>query len=507
MRVTMTALLRSLHCPSRIGALGRAALVVLATGCAVGPKFVKPTPVAPDTWTSWRSTDSTLYETVTAQPLRVDWWRAFHDPVLDSLIQRAFTASPDLRTAALHFAQARVQRGIVAAQRGPQAGLGAGVTGQRQSEYGAGTRMIDAIGGNRSKLVELLSEPFTLYQAGFDASWELDLWGRTRRSIEAGDADVDQQKALLEMAWLSLVSDVGRNYVDLRVTQRQIQLVREEAAVLEEHLEITEAQVQSGVRDQLALEQQQIDRTLWAQLSLLLSQEGAISNQIAALLGERPGALRDLLAARDVDIQMPLPDLAFGLPSEVALRRPDIRAAEARLRRATAGIGIARAALYPSIRLGARFGYESYLRGEFADWGSHTWSVGPSLDLPLFDRGRRRAVVQLRELEQQEAAVQYQQTVLRAWRDIDDAVNAYTAERQRAEGLWGSVRNASDAHDLMQARYTAGIVDYTAVLESRRLFLRTRRYAMAAEGRLHTSYIAINKALGNVPMGPDVMMK
>ena len=156
--------------------------------------------------------------------------------------------------------------------------------------------------------------------------------------------------------------------------------------------------------------------------------------------------------------------------------------------------------MYPSIRLGARFGYESYLRGEFADWGSHTWSVGPSLDLPLFDRGRRRAVVQLRELEQQEAAVQYQQTVLRAWRDIDDAVNAYTAERQRAEMLWGSVRNASDAYDIVQARYAAGIVDFTVVLESRRVFLRTRRDAVAAQGRLHTSYIAINKALGNVPV-------
>ena len=140
-----------------------------------------------------------------------------------------------------------------------------------------------------------------------------------------------------------------------------------------------------------------------------------------------------------------MPDLALGLPSEVARRRPDIRAAEARLHRATANIGVAQADLYPSIRLGAHLGLESYLSGEFADWGSRAWSIGPSLSLPLFDHGRRKSVVQLRKLEQQEAAVDFQQTVLRAWQEIDDALNAYTAERQQARQLAERARSAGDA--------------------------------------------------------------
>ena len=151
-------------------------LALALAGCAVGPDFVKPTPATPDDWTSWRSADDALRMPVgNEQTLPADWWRAFGDPTLDQLAQRAFEASPDLQTAALRFAQARAQRSTVEAQRGPQVDASGGAVRQRQSEYGAGTRMIDAIGGDRSTLAQVLSEPFTFYQIGFDASWELDL--------------------------------------------------------------------------------------------------------------------------------------------------------------------------------------------------------------------------------------------------------------------------------------------------------------------------------------------
>jgi outer membrane protein TolC len=186
----------------------------------------------------------------------------------------------------------------------------------------------------------------------------------------------------------------------------------------------------------------------------------------------------------------------------VAERRPDIAAAEARLRAATASIGIARAALYPSVRLGARFGSESYLGSEFLSWGSRLWSIGPSLDLPIFDRGRRKSVVQLRELEQQEAAVAYQRTVLAAWKEIDDALTAYTAERQQRTELVGRLQNARQAFDLSQARYEGGAVDFVAVLDSQRSYLQARSDVVASEGRLLTQFVAINRALGNAPRLP-----
>ncbi len=483
--------------------------VVLApslTGCLVGPAFVKPTPAAPDSWTSWRSADTslTLSGNVGESP-RADWWRAFNDPVLDSLVRRALTASPDLRTAALHLAAARVQRGVAMAERAPQVGLSAAGTQQRQSEYGAGTRLLDGLGGDRSKLATLLSDPFTLYQAGFDASWELDLWGRTRRALEAADADVGQQTALLELTWLGLASDVGRNYSELRTAQRQAQLLREDIAAAEARLRLTEARVQGGLLNHIVLEQQRAElAAIRAQLPGLIVQEGMNANQITSLLGEHPGALQRLLAAPTSDeVQEPLPDLTLGLPSAVAMRRPDIRAAEARLRKATAGIGIAQAALYPSIRLGTRAGFESYLGGEFADWGTRVWAVGPSLNLPVFDRGRRRRVVQLRELEQQEAAVKYQQAVLRAWQEIDEALTTYSAEQQQGALFTARETSALRAYELAQAQYAGGLIDFGVVLERQRGYLQARRDLTASRGRLQVRYVMINKALGVVPESRD----
>lgn len=496
------------HRQARLIAALSTVFILQLTGCAVGPSYSPPTAQAPADWTHWRSGDDSLRQPIgTEQALSPTWWQVFNDPVLDALVQRAIQSSPDLRTAALHYAQARAQRGVTASQEGPDVNLNGGVSRQRQSEYGAGTRMLDALGGNRDRLADFLSQPFTLYQAGLDASWELDLWGRVRHSIEAADAGIVRQAALLDSARLSVTSEVARNYFELRTAQRQAQLAREDIAALTERLQLLEARVKGGVTDHLDLERQRAElAAVQAQLPSLLAQEGSSANQIALLLGERPGALQDLLAApahapSDTARAMP-PDLALGLPSEVALRRPDIRAAEAQLQRATAHLGVAEADLYPSVRLGARLGYESYLSGEFAEWGSRAWSIGPSLNLPLFDRGRRKSVVQLRELEQQEAAVHYQRTVLQAWQEIDDALNGYAAERQQAQQQQARVDSTRQARQLALARYQGGTVDFTAVLDSQRAELQARRDLAASEGRLGARYVMVNRVLGNAPATP-----
>ena len=185
------------------------ALALALAGCAaVGPDFAGPAAAQPDDWTSWRSADAALRMPVDAGAVPApQWWRAFGDPVLERLEQRAFEASPDLQTAALRFAQARAQRSAVAAQRGPRLDASGAAGRQRQSEYGASVRMLDALGGaaNREALAKVLSQPFTLYQAGFDASWEPDLWGRVRRSIEAADADVDQALHIAQQAFVDRI--------------------------------------------------------------------------------------------------------------------------------------------------------------------------------------------------------------------------------------------------------------------------------------------------------------
>jgi len=481
------------------------ALAILLAGCAVGPDFVRPTPDAPEDWQAWRSADPALVQaSVDAGLPRGPWWLAYGDPTLDALQQRARDASPDLQTAVLHLAQARVQRGTVASQQLPELGLSGGVNRQRQSEYGAGIRLLDAIGGdNRDALVKILSQPFNLYQAGLGVSWELDLWGRVRRSIEAADADVERQAALLDQTGLMLGADVARNYFELRTTQRRIALTRQDIAALQQRLDLLDARVRAGTLDHLDLQRQRAElEAQQARLPQLQAQEGASRNQLALLLGAHPGALdAELAAPADTAAQAgpALPALALGVPSELARRRPDLRAAEARLHNATANIGVATADLYPSIRLGGQFGYESYLSGEFGSWASRAWSIGPSLDLPIFDHGRRRGVVQLRQLQQQEAAVAYQQAVLKAWQEIDDALSGYSAAQQQVEHLRARQASAGDAYQLAQAKYDGGIADYTAVLDSQRAWLQSRGELADAQGRLAVQYALVNVALGNVP--------
>ncbi|VUD46657.1 Solvent efflux pump outer membrane protein SrpC [Thalassocella blandensis] len=475
--------------------------VLLASGCSVGPDYVKPTVNDFEEWKSWSNSEERSQVSFTQQMLPPNWWFAFQDPVLNELQHAAFSSSLDLKTAQLRFAQVRVQRQTVAAQRGPSLDVNAGASRQRQSEYGVGTRVTDVMGGDRGAVVDKLSEPFTSYQAGFDASWELDLWGRVRRSIEAADADVQQQQALLDLAKLVLVSDIARNYFDLRTVQDLIQLTREDIAALSEQVDLLKVRVDNGLVDHFDLERQRSELiSMKSNLPPLLAQERMAENRITLLLGKMPGSLQALLKPVTPENDLALPDLELGLPSELALRRPDIRAAEARLHQATANIGVARADLYPSFRLGARFGYESYLSEEFLNWGSRAWSVSPMINLPLFDRGRRKSVVQLRELQQQEAAISYEQTLLKAWQEIDDALSTYAAEWEQMEQLKLRVQSAHDVFDMAEAKYSAGLANLTALLDTQRSYLQARRDLINSEGRLYVQFVAINKAIGNVPL-------
>ncbi|MBT8342430.1 MAG: efflux transporter outer membrane subunit [Desulfatitalea sp.] len=479
------------------------AVLLIPVCCTSGPDFKKPQVASPQDWTCWRSSDASLHTRITAaQPsLTSDWWTSFNDPVLDKLIDRALAAGPDLKTAVLRFAQARTRRRIVSGQRTPELTASGAVTGVRQSENNASIRLMDSLGVDRDMLAELLSEPYTLYQAGIDFSWELDLWGRVRRSIEAADADVSAQHALLGLTRLGILSDLTANYFRLRSTQEQIRLANEDMLALQERLLLIEAQVKGGIRDHTDLERQRGElASIRANLPVLHARESESMNQLLLLLGEHPGALGDELQARSfTDDMSKLPVLALGMPSEVALRRPDVRAAEARLHRATARIGVARAELYPSITLGARFGLDSYLGSEFLDWGSRTWSVGPSLRMPLFDHGRRKSVVVLRELEQQQAAVDFYQTVLKAWHEIDNALNRYEAQRQRMRELIERERNAAQAYALLKARYDGGTTSFTAVLDGQRGYLQARRDLAITREQVRIAFISINKAVGNAP--------
>jgi len=488
------------------------ALMLLLAGCAVGPDHRPAQAPAPADWSAGHGgSPALLGPERNAAPVGTPSgdWKAFGDPLLDRLLALSLQANHDLQTAALRFAQSRVQRTAAASQQGPQLGASGGINRQRQSETGAATRMIDALGSsvaNRDQLIRNLSEPYNLYQAGFDASWEIDLWGRVRRSIEAADADTGASAALLRQAQQSVQAEVARSYFELRGAQRELRLARADVAAAAEALELVQARADGGLVTDLDPTRQRTQLAeLKARLPMLLQQEAQAMNQITLLAGALPGALNAELAEPPSDgtidtrqaLAAPqLPDLALGLPSDLVRRRPDIAAAEAQLHAATARIGVAVADLYPRVTLGAGFGFESASSERFGEWGSRQWHVGPSISLPIFDHGRRRSTVTLRELQQQEAAVAFQQAVLKAWHEIDSALSAYTAERQRHAELAERERNSRDALTLAHARYANGLTDFGVELDARRTLLQARRDQVQSASRMAVGLVAVYKALG-----------
>jgi NodT family efflux transporter outer membrane factor (OMF) lipoprotein len=485
------------------------ALSALLAGCtALGPDYHAPANPAPSSWQDWRSAPlaGDASTTIGAAPLSPQWWTLFDDATLNRLQARAAEASPDLRSAALRYAQSRMQRVTVAAQRGPAVNATGAATRQRQSEYSAGTRLADAVApANRDELVSVLSQPYTLYQGGFDASWEPDLWGRVRRAIESADASVDNAAALLDQVRLAVASELARDYFELRLTQQQRQLLDQDIAAARDSLSLLQARAQGGLVDDLDVSRQRTQLAdLEARMPGLRAGEAALINQIGLLVDARPGELTPTLAIKPdasgaymhTALPATLPDLSLGVPSDVALQRPDIRAAAARLHAATADIGVAVADLYPRITLGATFGFESYEGSRFSEWGTRAWQIGPSLSLPIFDQGRRRATIVLRELAQQEAAVAYQRTVLQAWQEIDDALTGYDAERARNTRLREKAAASGQAYELARARYAGGLTDFLVQLDAERSYLQTRRDLSDSNHQLFVRLIAIYKAVG-----------
>jgi NodT family efflux transporter outer membrane factor (OMF) lipoprotein len=369
---------------------------------------------------------------------------------------------------------------------------------ERQSENGTATRMIDLIAppGGRDQIVSLLSEPFSVYQGGFDVGWELDLWGRVRRSLEAADANVRMSEEDLREAQLSLVSEVVRGYLELRGVQEQLRIATADAAASADLVELTEYRVKGGLVDELDLATQRARLgEARSNVPQLRQQEVQLVSSLAVLLNVQPGSLDSQLAATPPTIALPK-TIAGGIPSEVARRRPDIQRAEAQLHAATADIGVAVADLYPRITLSGSFVQQALSASDLTEWGSRQWSIGPSLSLPIFDGGRRRAVVEVRKLDQQQAAIAYQQTVLRAWHEIENALSGYSTEQERNRELATALAASREAYEIARVRYNHGMINYLAELDARRTLLQTERAFSQSNIQLGTQWVAVYKALG-----------
>lgn len=463
-------------------------------GCgASGPDFHPPKVDAPADWTAWR-VDMPGLRATAGKPAS-EGWELYGDARLIRLQALAMKRNSDLRIAALHYAQSLAQMRISHAEYAPEVDAVAGITRQQQSDNDVNGRTIGAIGGDRA--LQLLGDPATLRQAGFDASWELDLWGRVRRTVEAANAGAASDSALLDDAQLSVSSAVAQHYFAWQALQQQIQLAQQQITLTEKRLYLTKARSVHGLVDSREVMSWQSERdSALGQLPELQARQSAELNQLALLVDRRPAMITSLLTGSEPQTNHALPDLSPGLPADIARDRPDIAAAEARLHEATAQIGIAVADLYPRITLGASFGYTSTSASAFDDWRSRDWSVGPTLSLPIFDYGRRRTTVTLRDLQAREAAVAWRHTVLAAWQDVDDALSAYGAERQRNVNLQQRLEQQLQRYDIDRVRYQRGLSDELALLDSQSVLLQAEQDKAISDGLVRQRMAVVIKAVG-----------
>lgn len=432
-------------------------------GCAVGPDFEKPKALALSSWSASpvRSNPAftQLPSRVVTGPMAATWWRQFNDPVLTSLEERAAKANLSLRTAAIRLTQSRAQRGISAA---PAANI----------------------------------KPFNLWQYGFDAAWELDLWGRVRRELESADASVEASAEAHRDLLISVMAEVARDYIELRRIQRSLSIVQENLATAQESLALTEQRAASGVVNDLEVAEARTQLTnIQAQVPQLEQQAALVVNQLGLLLDEPPRALQAELTASHPVPPVP-PRVPIGLPSELTRRRPDIRQAEAQLHAATADIGVAVADFYPRITLSGSVGMQALQFQNIGNWAARQYALGPSITLPIFEGGRLKATLELREAQQQEAAIAYHNTVLLAWHEVDNALTAYADEQRRNDALHQSVRSSRQTLELAQRRYRAGISNFLPVLDAQRTVLQVEQDYANSASTLAADLVALYKALG-----------
>ncbi len=449
---------------------------LILCGCTVGPDFTPPHPETPASFIAGTA------PAALAQTIRIDaspadegaWWARFGDPELSALIGNATGGNFDLREAALRIAEAREQAAIAAAANYPTLGANASYARQGFSETTAQGALFGKIGTLKSALpgsgVSLpnFPNPYDQFQVGFDASWEPDLFGRVRRSVEAADADM---QALVEDSrgvMVSLESEIAHDYIGLRGTQLKLTIARENLAEARDILLLAQQRRQAGLTNEIDVHNAAAQATATEALIPQLEREIELDmNQLSLLVGREPGALRGELAAEKPIPPVP-PGIAIGLPADLVRRRPDIRAAEARLHSATAHIGVATADLFPRLTLNAGVGTQSEMFPGLADWASRFFNVGPTLQLPIFEGGRLKATVRLNDVRDQEAAVAYAKTVLSAVYEVENMVVALQNEEQRHASLESTVGENRIALDIARERYAGGVTTFLNVLDAER---------------------------------------
>jgi NodT family efflux transporter outer membrane factor (OMF) lipoprotein len=478
----------------------KAALALIAgclaalAGCAVGPDYHQPKPDAPADFVAATATKAAASDASAPSANAPDpaaWWRALNDPELNSLVERAVKSNPDIEIALTRLQQARSYEAVVLGHALPEVDAAAAAgrgTGSDLTRGRAPSSLISADNGSGLHQINTI--------AGFDAVWELDIFGKYRREFEAARYDAQAAAAARYAVITSVIADVVRAYVDLRGLQNQAAILKSAADVLRESLRIVNLRYERGITNELdvALAKRELD-SLLAQISPVEAQVNAAQYTLAVLLGDYPENVIHELSVPDLVPSMPGP-VAAGAPIDLLKRRPDIQQAERALASSTARIGVATADLFPQVALVGAIGSQSQGWGTVPNVAKHIWSFGPGAVWPLLDFGALDAQVDIAQLQAHASLVNYRKTILSAVQQVDAAVDAYAAQQNRLENLSGAMVAAQRAVELANERYNRGLTDFLNVVDAERLLYELQEQYAAAQVAQGEEFVELYKSLG-----------
>lgn len=446
-------------------------------GCTVGPDYREPVPAVPRSWQAEKALDAEL-QPVDPKQLKT-WWKSFGDAALDRIMERALASNLDLKIALARIERARAERRGTRAELFPTVGASAGA--QRNDNPFPGF-----VPGIR----------YNLFELGFDALWEIDLFGRQRRRLEAASAEVDAAREQYADALVTLTADLARSYIEYRSLQNQLRITRSNLEAQMHTLKLTERLFNEGVgtRHDVVRARAQAETTE-AEIPALEAELTAVLRQMELLIGQPPGALAAELSAPGGVPAVPGPAI-LASPAETLRHRPDLRIAERRLAAATAMQGAAIAELFPKVSLSAFLGLRNTDIESLFKSAAFSYSTGANLLQPLLNFGRIRAGIDLAEARQKEAYLAFEKAVLDALRETETALTRYLKEDVRRQTLARSVADQRESVRLSRLRYDVGVISFLDVLEAQRALYLAEIQLARSEASSSTRLIAVYKALG-----------
>lgn len=454
----------------------------LLTSCTVGPDYVAPEFELPASYRA-EARDG-LASTIRDGADGTPWWRRFDDPLLGDLVEQAMAQNLDLRAALLRLRSARARVGITAADGLPQLGANGSYAYRKESRntpFGAFIPRTD------------------IHTVSFDAAWELDLWGRVARAVEAAEGDLAASGYELQAAALSVAAETARTYVDLRAAQRRLAIAHDNLRLQEETLQLVQARLQAGLVVERDVAQARTNvETTRSRLPMLEAAAIAAENRLAVLLGVTPDRLPRAVQDAPAEAKLPaLPDsVVIGAPVDLLRRRPDVQSAERAFAAEVARIGVAEAERYPILSLSGQLGLAGNHAAEVFTNNSDVTGIGPSVRWNLFDGGRLKHRIEALEANAEAAQVAYEQTVLLAVEETENAITALVRERARRAALVRAATEARRAVELARTQYREGLSDFQTVLDSERNAALIDDELAQSEAAVATNVIALFKALG-----------